>query len=397
MSTIKVNSIKNTSTDDGGIAIDNSGHVTVDGQQLPTAGQLSNRNLIINGAAQVSQRSTSVTSVTGSGYHAVDRFQIGLNTLGTYTLTQQSDGPDGFANSFKIDCTAADSSPAAGDFFQVYQHIEGQNLQHLAYGNSSAKALTLSFYVKSNKTGNASVEIQQTDNSDRQVCLQYTINAANTWERKVLTIPGDASGVINDDNGTGFRVGWWLNSGSNFTGGTHQTTWTAEDNTDRNASNLGIGGSTDDYWQITGVQLELGEVATDFEHRSFGDELARCQRYYETTYPSGYSEGHNFNEGYPFSTSKPLSFNFIASDDTTTSQSYTFQCQKRADPTVRLRSAKTGALNNAHTYRGTGTNNTDVGMSVVNTSQNHVLISTTLGGVNVTSESYFHIVMEAEL
>ena len=279
MSTIKVNSIKNTSTDDGGIAIDNSGHVQVDGVQLPTAGALSSRRININGAMQVAQRGTSTTGVSSSGFYSVDRMKIGLSSLGTYTVTQESDGPAGFSKSYKIDCTTADSSPAVSDFFKIDYNIEGQDLQNLDYGASTAKALTLTFYVKSNKTGDASLEIQQKDNSDRQVSPQYTINAANTWEKKTINIPADASGLINDDTGTGLRISWWLNSGSTYQGGSHQTTWVTEANSDRNVSNLGIGGSTNDYWQITGVQLEVGEKATPFEHRSFGDELARCQRY----------------------------------------------------------------------------------------------------------------------
>jgi len=254
----------------------------IDGQRLgdSVADKLGNRNLVINGAMNVAQRSTSVTGVTADGYYTVDRYQLAINNLGTYTVTQESDGPDGFSNSFKIDCTTADSSPAAADFLIFFQFIEAQYLQSLGYGTSGAQAITISYYVKSNKTGNASFVMQQKDNSDKQVSFQYTINSANTWEKKTHTIPGDTSGVINDDNGAGLTLEWWLNSGSNFTGGSHRSTWTAEDNTDRNASNLGIGGSTNDYWQITGVQLEVGNTATPFEHRSFADELARCQRYY---------------------------------------------------------------------------------------------------------------------
>ena len=285
MSTIKVNKIENTATADGGIAIDASGHVTVDGQQLPTAGALSNRNLIINGAMQVAQRGTSTTGVSSSGIYSVDRITIGLSSLGIYTVTQESDGPAGFSKSYKIDCTTEDSSPAASNFFKIDYNIEAQNLQHLDYGASTAKALTLTFYVKSNKTGNASLEIQQKDNSDRQITPQYTISAANTWEKKTISVPADTSGLINDDNGTGLRISWWLNSGSAYQGGSHQTTWVAESNPDRNVSNLGIGGSTSDYFQITGIQLEVGEKATPFEHRSYGDELARCQRYYQNIYP----------------------------------------------------------------------------------------------------------------
>ena len=320
MSTIKVNKIENTATADGGIAIDASGHVQVDGVQLPTTGALSNRNLVLNGSMIVAQRSTSETGVTDSGYKTVDRFQLSLATLGTYTVTQEADGPDGFSKSLKIDCTTADASPAADDAFLVYHKIEAQNLQHLNYGSSSAKPLTLTFYVKSNKTGNASFELQQRDNSDRQVTLQYSISSANTWEQKTLSIPADASGLINDDNGEGLRLGWWLNSGSNLTGGSHQTTWAAEVNADRNASNLGIGGSTSDYWQITGVQLEVGEKATPFEHRSYGDELQRCLRYYEQSNPtlSG-SDGKQ---------------SFVASNGSDYLQGPTFKVTKRATPTV---------------------------------------------------------------
>ena len=157
---------------------------TVDGQQLPTAGPLSNRNLVVNGAVNVAQRGTSNTGVTSTGYHAADRWQLGISSLGTHTVSQASDAPSGFTKSYKVECTTADASPAASDYFVVHYHIEGQDLQQLSYGNSDAKTLTISFYVKSNKTGNASFEIQQKDNADRQVSYQYTISSAATWEKK---------------------------------------------------------------------------------------------------------------------------------------------------------------------------------------------------------------------
>ena len=245
-------------------------------------GQISGRrNLIINGAMNVAQRDTSVASLTSSGYRTCDRFKISISSLGTWTVTQESDAPSGFRNSLKVLATAADASPAAGDFIFINYGVEAQDLQCLSYGNSSAKPSTLSFWVKSNKTGNASVELQQDDNSDKQVSLQYNIASADTWEKKVIQIPGDASGVINDDTGRGIRIGWWMNSGSQYSGGSHRSSWTAEDNTDRNVSNLGVGGAVNDYLQITGVQWEIGNVATPFEHRSYGDELSLCQRYYE--------------------------------------------------------------------------------------------------------------------
>ena len=281
MSTIRVNTIQSTSTTDGGISIDSSGHVTLDGQNLPSAGPLSNRNLIINGAMQVAQRGTSVTGVTTSGHRTVDRFRPSMGTLGTWTIEQSTDAPDGFAYSHKFTCTTADASPAANDDIECEYKVEAQDLQHLNYGSSTAQDMTLSFWVKSNKTGTATVNILQIDNSNKSLSPTYTISSAGVWEHKTIFIPGDTAGVINNDNGLGLYFAWWLNSGSTYTSGTNRTTWTTFSSADRNASNLGVGGAVNDYWQITGVQLEVGSVATPFEHRSYGDELARCRRYYQ--------------------------------------------------------------------------------------------------------------------
>ena len=330
MSTLKCNAFRNTASNDGGIDIDASGHVTVDGQQLPTTGALSSRRLNINGAMQIAQRSTSVTSITSAGYYTVDRWRTDLSSLGTYTQTQEADAPAGFKHSLKMDCTTADASPAAGDYFYLRYSFEGQDLQHLAYGTSSAVPMTISFYVKSNKTGNATLNIQQRDNSDRQLALQYTISTAATWEKKTLAIPGDTSGLLNDDSGSALEFQFWLNSGSNYTGGSHQTTWAAEDNTDRNASNLGIGGSTDDYFQITGVQIEQGEAATSFEHRSFGDELARCERYFEFISTEGNTRGV-LGPGYCESGSTAAGY-------------ILYKTKKRAAPTI-TRSSTVGDFN----------------------------------------------------
>jgi len=283
MSTIKVNRLENTSTANGGIDIDTDGHVQFDGLQLPTEGALSNRNMFINGEAAVAQRSTSVTGVTtgGTSNQSVDLFRGSIASLGTWTNSQDTDTPDGFSKSFKLECTTANASPGSGSVLAIDLMLEAQNLQRLGYGTSGAKVATLSFYVKSNKTGAATVTILQPDNSNRCINPSYTINAADTWERKTITLPADTSGVINNDNGRGLVIEMWLNSGSTYTGGSNQNDWTTLDNTNRNASNLGLGGSTADYWQITGVQLEVGSKATPFEHRSYSDELSRCQRYYE--------------------------------------------------------------------------------------------------------------------
>ena len=249
-------------------------------------GALSNRNLIINGAMQVAQRGTSFSSITVDQY-VVDRFVLLLNSIGTYTLSQSSVAPDGFSSSFKIDCTTANASPAAGAYSLLVQNIEAQNLQQLAYGTSSAKDMTLSFWVRSSKTGSFGVVVRQRDNSNKMVSKQVTISAVDTWEYKTMSIPSDTSGVINNDNGTGLDISWWINGGSNFSGGSEMTTWGAEDSTAKYLGNLAIGALTTDEFYITGVQLEVGDTATPFEHRSYGDELLKCQRYYEKREYSG--------------------------------------------------------------------------------------------------------------
>ena len=274
-------------------------------QRAGVDGALSNRNLIINGAMQVAQRGTSETGITAEKYSVIDRWRVAFGTLGTWTGSQDSNAPEGFSSSLKVLCTTADASPASGDYAVIQHRIEAQNLQQLAYGASSAKVMTLSFWVKSNKTGTASLEIIQHDNSYKSIYPSYTINSADTWEFKTIQIAADTSGVINNDSGLGIEVSWWINSGSLLTGGSHTTSWAAQTAANRNASNLGVGGATNDYFQITGVQLEVGDTATPFEHRSFGQELALCQRYYQKiggtennllmghshTYASGYSYG----------------------------------------------------------------------------------------------------------
>jgi len=339
MSTIKVNAVRNTATNDGGIDIDASGHVTVDGVQLPTAGALTSRNLVINGAMQVSQRATQVTGSTGGGYLTCDRMYFLLSGLGTWTVDQSTDAPAGFSNSFKLTCTTANASPAAGAYCAATTRIEAQNLQHLNYGSSDAVPLTISFYVKSNKTGAATFELYQDDPStDRIFSQSYTINSANTWEYKTITFAGDASGLFNNDNGIGFYVNFWMNSGSTFTGGSAVTTWIDLDSSRRNTSNLGVGGAVSDYFAITGVQLEVGEKATPFEHRSFGDELARCQRYYETSGGTG---------GDAVLLARPDSVN-VAAD------SVIYCVQKRQVPTVVLTNKNNTATVSNSTTNGIG-------------------------------------------
>ena len=243
-----------------------------------------NRNLIINGAMQVSQRATSATGIGGTGdtYKVLDRFRYGLNggdaTAGRFTASQAAitDLP-GFGFAHKLDCTTADTSIAAGEAFSIQQRIEGQNLQQLAKGTSSAKAVTVSFYAK----GTAKkymLEIQDAENSR---IIQQQFDVTTSWQRFSITFPGDTSGTVANDNAVGLYLNMWLHGGSTYSSGTYNaSTWKAQSNADRAAGIDSFFSSTDNELFITGVQLEVGEQATPFEHRSFADELARCQRYY---------------------------------------------------------------------------------------------------------------------
>jgi len=243
-----------------------------------------NRNLVINGAMNVSQRGTSFSFANAT--YCLDRYVMGTgNNTGAATVTQDSSAPEGFANSLKLDVTTADSSVAVNHYNQILHRIEAQNLQSLAFGTSDAKNFTLSFYVKSNKTGNYSVNIGQQDNSYKQANLLYTINSANTWERKSLTFTGDTSGVINDDNGSGFEIAWILAAGTTYSSGSNSASFSSY--ADANyAANQGVNvfDTIGNTWFITGVQLEVGQNPTSFEHiNNFGEELAMCQRYFQKT------------------------------------------------------------------------------------------------------------------
>ena len=257
-----------------------------------------NRNLLYNGAMQVAQRGTSTTGITANGYYTTDRWNTLVNTLGTWTQTVESDAPNGsgFRNSVKMLCTTADAAPASADALAFRQIFEGQDLQRVAKGTPSAKALTLSFWVKSNVTGTYVAELIDVDNT-RQVSAAYTISASATWEKKTITFPADTTGAFDNDNAASMTLQMWLAAGSGFTSGTLATTWASTTAANRAVGQTNLAAATNNYWQITGVQLEVGDTATDFEHLPFGVELARCQRYYEKSYNLDVAIGTNTTTG----------------------------------------------------------------------------------------------------
>jgi hypothetical protein len=258
------------------------------------AGGLTGRRLIINGSMTVAQRGTSAVAAAND-YATVDRFEFFEGTDGAYTSEQSSTTPDGFANSLKLAVTTADGTLATGQYAYFLQAIEAQNLQHLKYGTASAESVTLSFWVRSSKTGTYCIAVDKNDSTRYHFIKEYSISVADTWEHKTITISPDSNikasgGAIANDNGIGFRVFWWLAAGGDFDGGTDNT-WTSTTSDFTTSNQVNWMDSTSNDFYITGVQLEVGETATPFEHRSFGDELAKCQRYFQKSYDYGTAIG----------------------------------------------------------------------------------------------------------
>ena len=246
---------------------------------------LSNRNLIINGAMQVAQRGTSV-AWAANGYLTCDRWNHNINnSAGRWTAKQTADGPDGFRRCLELDVTTADTSIAAAEHALIQYKWEGQDVQQLAKGTAGAKKFTVSFYVKGN--GNATYMCEFYDRTnDRLTRQQFSVTSS--WTRVTLTFDNETSnGTLNDDNSHELDMMIWLHAGSDFTSGTYTAnTWAAKTNANRAVGISSLFSSTDNYFKITGVQVEVGDYATDFEHRSYHDELLRCCRYYFKISPS---------------------------------------------------------------------------------------------------------------
>ena len=239
-----------------------------------------NRNIIINGAMNVAQRGTSSTGIATGGYYTLDRYKIQIsNTAGRFTMTQDSSAPEGFANSMKLDCTTADTSIASDELLFIQHSIEGQNLQTLQKGTSSAVPVTASFYVKGNASATYTVELEDRDNT-RYNSQEFPVTT--DWVRISRTFVADTTGTLDDDNAESLRLNFWLHGGSNYTGGTHtDNTWHTTDNQRVGDGASSFFDSTDRTFFITGIQLEVGQNATSFEHEPFGVTQEKCYRYFQ--------------------------------------------------------------------------------------------------------------------
>jgi len=306
------------------------------------------RNIVINGAMQVAQRGTSQAGITSSaneGYTTVDRFAFDGGThSGVFTASQSTDAPTGFSNSLKMDCTTADTSIAAGEYLMLQTRFEGQDVQQLKKGTSSAEKVTVSFYVKGNASATYMCELQDNDNARTN---GQTFAVTTDWTRVVLTFVGDTTGTLDNDNNLSLRLNFWFHSGSTFNGGTFTSNqWTATTN-ERVGSITSFFDSTDRTFFITGIQMEVGSQATPFEHRSFGEELALCQRYYAIS-NSGEVAGEPIGVGLGY-----------AENTTRFDVPWIFPVTMRATPSITYENA-------------------------ISTRQQNTTVSTALGGSNIS-------------
>ena len=294
------------------------------------------RNLVINGAMQISQRATTTTGVgaTNEAYPAIDRFNFTTTSAGRFTMSQTADGPTGFANCMKLDCTTADTSISASEALILQTKFEGQDVQQLMYGSSSAQPITVSFYVKGNASATYTLEWRNEEDGRN---TNKTFNVTTDWTRVSITFAGDTAGAAVDDDSThAFTLGIWLHGGTTFSGGTFaENTWHATNNLRIGDSQTSFFDSTNRTFFLTGLQIELGNQATPFEHRSFGEELALCQRYFQDPkLTSG-----NYLWLYPIVTDGTGKYRRA---------SYLLPTTMRADATATLTGATNGTFVNGH-------------------------------------------------
>lgn len=359
---------------------------------LPSGGTTINSNLLYNGAMQVHQRiavSASATTINNNAdYMSADRWYSEvpyLQSYGTIAQSIENDAPigSGFRKSLRHAYSSSDTI-GSGKYMLISQKLEGQDCQAIRKGTASAKSLTLSFWVKSNLTGTYIAELVDTDNT-RYVSQSYTISVSNTWEFKTVTFPPDTTGVLNNDNGESLRLNFWLRAGSNFSGGTPlQTIWGTTANT-RAVGQVDLAATVGNFWQVTGVKLEIGTSATDYDFNSYGQELRECQRYYHRTYDVGTAIGTLTYNGALFINTNGSNYNGACSTNVAC------PVEMRTAPTVTFYSPVTGASGKAgivggadYTAQGTiGTRN--------------IAMSTTASPTNATSQMCYHYIASAEL
>lgn len=299
------------------------------------------RNRIINGDMRISQRSAnnSVTWNNSNGYSLDRYFAYSSNGGGVFTTQQSTDAPTSFTNSLTVTVTTADTSLGTSDVYFIQQKIEGFNVDDLNWGTANAKTITVSFWVKSSLTGSFPFTVIDNGGGSnyRSYGVLYTINSANTWEYKTVTIPGDTSGTAwGKDNTVGMQITWGLGGGTNYV--VSPNTWTANKEAYKVTGDTNVIGTLNATWRLTGVQVEVGSTATPFEHRPYGLELQLCQRYFETSYEPGAATASTSNP------SRSVTW-FAATTANYNNQRVNFSVYKRAIPTVAVYNPDTGSAN----------------------------------------------------
>ena len=291
------------------------------------------RNMIINGAMNMAQRSASVTGIgAADGYFTCDRWEIDVaaTSAGRLTMTQTADGPNGIsANCIKLDCTTADTSIAAGEALRLIQKLEGQNVQRIGKGVAGAKQITVSFYVKASGAFTFGCELFDNDNS-RQITKLF--DTTTDWVRQELTFPADeddGSSPFADDNGLSLQLAFFLHAGSNFTSVTLETTFANNTSANRAAGIDSFFSNTANNFFLTGVQMEIGPVATEFEQEDISVTLGKCQRYFQARSPVSGGTDEAVGAGLWYSDSAILA-------------NFSFQKEMRAFPTMSVSGADWG-------------------------------------------------------
>ena len=337
------------------------------------------KNRIINGAMVIDQRNAGASVTLGLGTYTIDRWGGSENTNGAMTAQQNTSAPAGFVNSLKFTTTTADGSIVAGGYTTAYQAIEGYNVADLNWGSANAKTVTLSFWVRSSLTGTFGGSIVNSA-TNRSYPFTYSISVADTWEQKSVTIAGDTSGTWNTTNGVGMYIFWGLGVGSTYNG--TAGSWSGNYYLSATGATSVIGTLNATFY-ITGVQLEVGSTATNFDTRSYGQELLLCQRYYTLI-----AKGANFYFVTAFFYNGSIFYGIM-----------TLPVQMRTIPTSAISS---GPGNYTLYYNSTSTNSD--GLNVVySTNQTICLQNTTgsgtsgaVGGLYTATASAF-VAVQAEL
>ena len=302
MSTLKVDAIRHNSATSDAITMASDGTCTAKLTSVNGESQLSHRNKLINGAMIISQRGTSFDVNTSSEY-TLDRFQVVDSGGITYdaTVTQDSSAPEGFRKSLKISPDTVETSMSASENAMIQTKLEGQDCQDFAFGTSSAKKLTISFYAKSGSQNNNhqyTLQIRKYDDSGNRNMVNRAFTVTTSWQRYIMTFDGDTAENIVNTNGLGMQIVWHLATGPSDIHGASTTFG----RTVNNSLYSGVTGqsnfldNTNNEFYLTGCQIEVGDTATPFEHRSHGDELRRCQRYY-IHFGNGYNTGARGGSG----------------------------------------------------------------------------------------------------